>query len=39
MVLEIPLFWCGVIIGAVAAIILLVALAVWYGKRNKNRVE
>ena len=36
MVFEISMFWCGAIMGAVAAIVLVVALVLWYANREKK---
>lgn len=28
-------FWCGYILGVITAIILIIAWAIWYTRRNK----
>lgn len=32
--MYIPQFWCGFILGALAAMILIAVWAVWYGRRH-----
>lgn len=33
--MYIPEFWCGFIAGVIAAIVGIVAWAIWYNRRNK----
>lgn len=34
--MYIPEFWCGFILGAVTMIVLIIAIVVWYNRKDKG---